>query len=115
MAIPSFAKSSAIASIWPALRRVIVVLTWTGNPAAGRRPTCPRSAENSFPAAKGVVGGCVGAVEADAQGLDAGWPAANASAVASGVADGVKATCSPRPTAWRINSHRSGRFSGRRR
>ena len=32
--------------------------------------------------------------------------------MASGVAEGVKATCRPRPTAWRINSSRSARFSG---
>ena len=32
--------------------------------------------------------------------------------VAKGVAEGVKAICSPRPAAWRINSIRSPRFSG---
>ena len=72
-----------------------------------------RPLEAAFPAAEGVVGRGVGAVEADAQGVDARLLARwNASRVASGVAEGVSATCSPHAAAWPISSNRSARFSG---
>ena len=72
-----------------------------------------RALEASLPAAKGIMRGGVGAVEADSQGPDSRVAdASKAAAVAKGVAEGVKAVCSPRAAACWINSIRSPRFSG---
>ena len=73
MAMPLPASSSAMASTWATLRRVIVVLTCTGIfERSGEIEHLHRPLEAPVEAAKGVVRGGIGAVEADAQRADAG-------------------------------------------
>ena len=104
-----------MASIWWKFRRVIEVLTWTGNSSSRASASMPRvrSKLPSQPRKASWVFG-VGTIKADPEGADSRIldSPKGLSRVAKGVAEGVSAIWRSWLRAWPMRSKRSARLSG---